>query len=398
MSALSHFMKLLEQAILEQNGEQVRHLLRDSSEEEVAAINEYYATGGPIPAGPPGPWESLPELVSTCFTTAGSIRMNDWVDAYGGICDALSEYLNILASDDDWSMPLFHQLCEDVRVIARVADEQLRTEHRKPSKMENAERILKRGFSVVNNDRREVGDGSRRIGALGIINDLFKVYFKINNLSLCLNLTRTVGTSSFPPFESFPLLHRVTYKFYAGRLALYDDRYEEAIDNLTYALQHTPHTEGNNRRRVMLFLIPSKILIGSLPSQKTLDSFNMIWYQDIVAALRSGHVGRFESAFERYEEFFIRNALYLSIIKMKTLVYRTMIRQVGYMINQIKLPLDYLVLSMQLGGVDAHRDEVECMLAVLIHQNFIKGYISHKVGFLVLSKKNAFPPVKTLKL
>lgn len=96
--------------------------------------------------------------------------MSDWADVYDGICDALSAYLNIFANDDDWSMLLFHHLCEDVRVIARVADDQLWKEHRKPSRMESVERILKRGFSEVNNDRREVGDGSRRIGLLGIIN------------------------------------------------------------------------------------------------------------------------------------------------------------------------------------------------------------------------------------
>lgn len=54
-------------------------------------------------------------------------------------------------------------------------------------------------------------------------------------------------------------------------------------------------------------------------------------------------------------------------------------------------------------------DEVECLVANLIFhvrclrahahmltvQNFIKGYISHEKGLVVLSKKNAFPAPNT---
>ena len=38
-------------------------------------------------------------------------------------------------------------------------------------------------------------------------------------------------------------------------------------------------------------------------------------------------------------------------------------------------------------------DEIECILANLIYSGYIKGYISHQHGKLVLSKSNAFPPL-----
>lgn len=397
MSALSKYCILLESAVSRKDGDNLRRLLRESTEETVDAINEFYnTTGAELPRSPTPLWEPLPKVVKNCFIAAGAIRMNDWVDAYDHMSAALNAYLSILTNETDWSLPLFHQLCEDVRVTAQVADDQLRQSYSKPCKLVEAERILKRGFSIVNKDRTEIDQGSRRIGALGIINQLLKVYFKINNLGLCVNLTRTVNTSDFPSFELFPLQHRVTYKYYAGRLSLYDDRYQQAVSDLMYALKYTPLSEEENRRRILLYLIPAKILTGSLPSLATLEFYRMKWYIDIVTAIKTGNLELFENAVSTYEDFFIKSALYLAIEKMKSLVYRALVRQVAHILDQIKIPLDYLTISLRVCNVHMERDEVECILANLIHQSYIKGYISHKVGFLVLSKKNPFPPLNSV--
>jgi hypothetical protein len=43
---------------------------------------------------------------------------------------------------------------------------------------------------------------------------------------------------------------------------------------------------------------------------------------------------------------------------------------------------------------DVDLDEVECIVANLIFQKFMKGYISHEKATLVLSVKDAFPPAQ----
>lgn len=43
---------------------------------------------------------------------------------------------------------------------------------------------------------------------------------------------------------------------------------------------------------------------------------------------------------------------------------------------------------------DVDMDEVECILANLIHQRYIKGYIAHAQKILVCSPDNAFPTIK----
>jgi nuclear mRNA export protein PCID2/THP1 len=262
------------------------------------------------------------------------------------------------------------------------------------------ERTLKKAFSVTNGDRSNCGAESKRVGTLEVINQLFRVYFKLNALRLCQHLIRTVNAPGFLDFDSsFPVAHRVTYKFYVGRLHLYEDRYSEAVDNLTYAVDRTPEQYEINKRLVLLYLIPARILRGTLPSRRLLKGYNMFWYEDISRALRTGNLRLFDEAVERHEQFFIRKGLYLAIEKMRSLVYRSLCsklynaRVAMAKVDPHKVKLEDVQLSLRVCGVEMSKDEVECILANLIYNGIIKGYLSHTVGYLVLSTKNAFPPL-----
>jgi hypothetical protein len=52
-----------------------------------------------------------------------------------------------------------------------------------------------------------------------------KIYFRLNTLRLCKNLMRTVDSRQFAAFDAFPAAQRVTYRFYVGRLAVFDENY-----------------------------------------------------------------------------------------------------------------------------------------------------------------------------
>ena len=88
--------------------------------------------------------------------------------------------------------------------------------------------------------------------------------------------------------EMFPLLHSVSYKYYAGKLSSYEVRYHQAGDDLTDSLRHTPYEQGDSRR-VSSYLIPEKILSGSLPETSMLETYHKKWYIDIVAASKTGN-------------------------------------------------------------------------------------------------------------
>ena len=56
--------------------------------------------------------------------------------------------------------------------------------------------------------------------------------------------------------------------------------------------------------------------------------------------------------------------------------------------------LTQLHVDACLQETDVDQEEVECIVANLIHQQFIKGYIAHKQQVLVVSKKDPFPSVQ----
>ncbi|CAN8065018.1 unnamed protein product [Agarophyton chilense] len=393
MSALSRFNKDVEDAIRLKKSEELRELLRLSSGRATAAMEEYVVEGGNLPNRMPDPWDRLPEMVEKRFIAAGALNANNWVTAFDNLSQMLTILTGTIHYESAWCIPAFVALCVDLRILAEEADRQLTFSRQKPGKLEEAERVLKKGFTLTNNDRASVEEKSKKIGTLGIVNQLLKIYFKLNNLRLCGNLTKSVNLRSAGYFDSFPISHRATYRYFTGRLHLYENRYEEAVSDLEFSLEHIPQHMQLNRRHILLYLIPSKILTGSLPSAKMLAAENMSWFVDVVTAIKSGNVGLFNDAVERHEEFFIRKALYFAIENMRPLVFRSLVRRVQTIWMNNKIPLRCISSSLKVCSVDMGGDEVECILANLIYNGYIKGYISHKVGYLVLSKKNPFPRV-----
>ena len=381
--------------MLQKNGSAFRDLLRMKSRSARDAMEVYVTQGGSLPKPLPEPWGVLPDLVESRFAAGAALNAQNWVDAYDHLAHCLTTFVSAFAVESSWCLPAFLSICVDVRLLAQEADNFLRSTGEKPGRLEEAERILKRGFTTTNNDRREIGADSRRVGTLGAINQLLKVYFKLNNLRLCGNLTRTVDSKTFPSFEAFPVGHRVTYKYFTGRLHLYEDRYADAVRDLSYSLANMQRTSIHHRRKVLLYLIPAKILTGVLPSTRMLEDNSMVWFRGITEAITTGNLRVFDDAVSRHEEFFIRKALYLAVEKMRPLVYRSLCKRVAKICASNKIALEKIRISLKTCGAEMDRDEVECILANLIYNNYIKGYISHKVGYLVLSKKNPFPRVRS---
>ena len=62
-----------------------------------------------------------------------------------------------------------------------------------------------------------------------------------------------------------------------------------------------------------------------------------------------------------------------------------------------KLDLKQFMRCLAAIGTTMDLDEVECVLANLIYAGYIKGYISHQHGKLVVSKGNAFPELSAVQ-
>ena len=68
--------------------------------------------------------------------------------------------------------------------------------------------------------------------------------------------------------ESGTMGEMVTYRYYVGRLNMFEDQYDLAEQNFDYALRHCHHSAVANKKRILNYLVPVKLLRGRLPTSK----------------------------------------------------------------------------------------------------------------------------------
>ena len=176
------------------------------------------------------------------------------------------------SSVGNWLVPALHTICRDTHKIAVLADKAgEQTQHH--SKLENAASLLQESFSRTYNDRKELipqapfnEEGSKKIGVLAIVNELFKIYFRLNTLRLCKNLVKPVEVRKLHEPQYTTMGQCVTYKFFVGRLNLFEDQYSEAESNLEFAFKYAHKDALRNKKRILNYLVPVKIYRGRFPS------------------------------------------------------------------------------------------------------------------------------------
>jgi hypothetical protein len=102
------------------------------------------------------------------------------------------------------------------------------------------------------------------------VNLLFKAYFRLNTLRLCKNISRPVEAKGLD--KVVPLGGKVeilTYNYYTGRVAMFEDDYGRAEENLVKAYKGCKGGKGGegNMRRCLGYLIPVRMVRGCLPTQ-----------------------------------------------------------------------------------------------------------------------------------
>ncbi|KAL0346684.1 UNVERIFIED_CONTAM: Enhanced ethylene response protein 5 [Sesamum calycinum] len=260
-----------------------------------------------------------------------------------------------------------------------------------PEKLKGAGSFLMKVFGVL------AGKGPKRVGALYVTCQLFKVYFKLGTVHLCRSIIRSIETARIFDFEEFPVRDKVTYMYYTGRLEVYNENFPAADHKLSYALTHCNAQKEANIRMILKYLIPVKLSIGILPRQLLLDKFNLNEYSDVVLALKRGDLRLLRHALQEHEDRFLRSGVYLVLEKLELQVYQRLVKKIYIMQKQKdpnkahQIKLDVIVKALKWLEIDMDLDEVECIMSILIYRNLMKGYFAHKSKVVVLSKQDPFP-------
>ena len=112
-----------------------------------------------------------------------------------------SAFNHILGSSKgNWLIPALHVVCRNTHRAAVLSDEAVSVDSGKRndhSKLQNAVTLLQASYSKTLNDRTDFKpgeplseEGSKKVGVLYIVNQLFSMYFQLNTLRLCKNLLK----------------------------------------------------------------------------------------------------------------------------------------------------------------------------------------------------------------
>ena len=122
-----------------------------------------------------------------------------------------------------------------------------------------------------------------------------------------------------------------------------------------------------------------------------MNKYGLEEFKPLVEGMRKGDLRTFQDGLIQYQDRFIRQGTYLLLEKCKTVVYRNLFKRVWKIIGSHQIKLEHIAKAFKWLGVPIDLDEMECILANLIFKRYIKGYLSHAMRTLVLSKRDPFP-------
>lgn len=262
---------------------------------------------------------------------------------------------------------------------------------------------------------------------------LIKIYFKLNKLELAKSMEKALmGTGlALPTIVNSPVEYRkhiVTYLYFSALLSLDESDFEFAETKLLTAMQFLSCYKKQAKvaaqaEKILLLLMPLKLYNSraTLPATTSANFKNIdyIYTQNLLKAVKTGNLRQFQECTQKFQKIFLKRHIYLLVVHLKHLCYLRLIQRTVRLFAELNttsphiVPLSAIQLAIEFstknsqnieGGLlvpeslasqnySVSAEEVECILANLIHKKWVKGYISHSNRCIVLLKTDAFPKI-----
>lgn len=352
----------------------------------------------------PKTWD---ELVISHLNLCIDLEKNDPIQAFQDQVYVLHNFQKVLhtVKEDNWPLPILSSICRDLRLLARAADEEAKRNRLNKAKgsatrvscnkdeyLEKAAEALMGVFRVCATDVRTAPEYSKKRGMITIVNQLFKIYYRINKLHLCKPLVRALDNADMMPL--FPVSEKVTYNYFLGMRSMYESDYKKAEAELEYSFLHCSKKSFKNKRLILIFLIPVKMILGHMPKESILEKYNLQIFSPVIQSVKEGNIRSFDASLKSGSVFFWKFGVFLILEKLRNILYRNIFKKIYLILNSIRIPMEtFKVILEKLQDKPISMDEVHCIVANLIYDNRIRGYISLQHQKLVVSKQNPFPPL-----
>ncbi|XP_048656558.1 PCI domain-containing protein 2 isoform X2 [Marmota marmota marmota] len=169
------------------------------------------------------------EMFAAHLRCTYAVGNHDFIEAYKCQTVIVQSFLRAFQAhkEENWALPVMYAVALDLRVFANNADQQLvkKGKSKVGDMLEKAAELLMSCFRVCASDTRAGIEDSKKWGMLFLVNQLFKIYFKINKLHLCKPLIRAIDSSNLR--DDYSTAQRVTYKYYVGRKAMFDSDFKQ---------------------------------------------------------------------------------------------------------------------------------------------------------------------------
>ncbi|KAG4194780.1 hypothetical protein ERO13_A06G072200v2 [Gossypium hirsutum] len=303
------------------------------------------------------------EILAPLFRSLQSYRLGNLVEAYHAFEKFANAFIQEFRNwESAWALEALYVIAYEIRVLAERADRELSSNGKSPEKLKGAGSFLMKVFGVL------AGKGPKRVGALYVTCQLFKIYFKLGTVHLCRSVIRSIETARIFDFEEFPRRDKVTYMYYTGRLEVFNENFPAADHKLSYALTHCNPLREANIRMILKYLIPVKLSLGILPKTCLLEKYNLLEYNDVVQALKRGDLRLLRHALQEHEDQFLRSGVYLVLEKLELQVYQRLVKKIYFIQKQKdpgkahQLKLEVIVKSLKWLEMDMDLDEASLMV------------------------------------
>ncbi|KAI9674198.1 MAG: hypothetical protein M1817_002016 [Caeruleum heppii] len=348
-------------------------------------------------------------------------------------CISLSATLARLASNLDKRPELTAHLLRR-KIVANGDDDS----DSKQTLVEGTAELIQRAFTICLTDRTSSPQGigpdgkpeGKKIGIYCFANLVLKLLFQCHKTRLASQIFTNIAQQS-PPLSAFPASQRVSYLYYLGRFSFSNNHFLRAQASLEAAYLQCHSRCLGQRRSILVYLITCNIILGRFPSSKLLARAEASGlserFSPVCIAIARGDLGSFKDSLRgKHETWFLRRGILLPLRnRCEVLVWRSLARKTFLLggtsgDDSKKAPTfslqDLLHLAQALEGRSSHPGtvhqgagytdpdledteeapeallpntaEIEAILASLIDQGLLHGFLSHKLQkFAILGSK-----------
>ncbi|KAH0472481.1 MAG: uncharacterized protein KVP18_003394 [Porospora cf. gigantea A] len=316
-------------------------------------------------------------------------------------------YLSDVALPAGWMIPTLVTLTRFLYYIASQADAQGITEttldgNGGQERREEVLNILRNYIGTFKKDDR------RQAGFVVFVGESMKACMDLRNMRMANQFMKTIESANLMHQAEVQRGPMVTFQFSVGKLHLQQDRLGAAKGLLVWAFSNT--RKESLKRDILETLLAVTFRSGTFPPEALYERYGLTHYRAMQQAIIQGNVTLYTRTMDAYRDDFIRGGTYVSMVRCKGLVYRSLFARVIQYWCTFMRPAEARVFAVPIGlftaalkwqvedpegdyYVPVSVEESACLLSNAISKGWLKGYVAWEAGMLVVAKTGTVPPL-----